>query len=671
MELIQRLGCQWNDEYVDDYIAEIKKHKGSCDHVWLPTSYAYPPLEKHREYADFHIRQAAKFRANGISVSLQLSNSLGHGDTMLASDCTGLYYDGSPAEHMVGHDGTVAKVCWCPRGKHFREYLGTSLAYYAELQPTYIWVDDDFRAKGHGTVRFGCFCDDCISAFNTANGVSFTREELVATIYADLDVRARWIAFTRESLADLLADIAAHVHAVSPNTLFCSQHGPYGAYTGHSLDFVFDAMKQANGGIAPMSRPGGGTYNDRDPNKIFHKALALAYQNSYLPDYVVRKAPEIESLPFNAFGKSPAGTALETTVYLAAGNTDMSYSMLMHTPEPMSYYGKMFRAFSEHRPYWERLSECNKSTYGGGIRHFQSENIWRRPIGEGEDFAVLNEEPYTELEDLMRDAVPFTFDKEEERVFFLHPETARDLGEEELAYLLSHNVITDGESIDVLQKRGFALGVDCCVLEDANANCMQERFAAHPLAPKYKETYKTSPYSRGRKTRSAMRPVEGCEILATYEPTSALATPVYPGEEYPYGIAEMIISTETGGKWAILGYCPWRNDVPSFKRDMLLDIADYISGNALPARLVTPVACVLWPRCDREGRTVAVSIANRTVGETEEMELLVRRPVGKRFTLMSQYDGTHTLTARREGEDYILTLPSLRAWSMATVFVDE
>ena len=489
-------------------------------------------------------------------------------------------------------------------------------------------------------------------------------------MHGDLYWREKWINFTRENLTSMLQEIAVSVHKVSPNTLFAYQHGAYGAYTGYSLNFVFDAMKEANGGKAPASRPGGGAYNDADPNKFVAKAMEIAYQNAMLPDYVERRVPEIESLPFHAFGKSAAGTAFESSLYFASGNTDASYSMLMRTPEPMSFYGKIFRAFSKHRAYWETLSVYNKRTNGAGIRYFQSENAWRRKILEGEDFSALNHEPKHELLSLARDAIPYTYDKKENGVIFLHPETAKDISKEELDFLLAHNVVTDGESVDILQKRGFALGIACKELPGADANCLQERFAKHPVCPKRDKTYKTSIYGYGRMVRYAMCPVEGAEILATYEPTSEHVSPIYEGMEYPFGVAEMIITTETGGKWAILGYCPWRHNIPTFKRDMLLDIADYVSGNALAARLITPIPCVLWPRKDKKGRTACVSLVNCTVGETGEIELLVRNPATEHFTLMSQYDGTHELAWRREGDDYILTIPSISAWSVATVFMD-
>lgn len=670
MQLMQRFGCRYTDSYVDGYIEQMKKYKGSCDNVWIPTSYSYPTLEEHRRYADFWKRTAVKLRDAGITVSLQVSNTLGHGDRPY-TNCRGLIFEGSPVRLMVGHDGTSAKTCFCPRGSFFREYLSTALSYYAEIQPEYVWVDDDFRAKGHGGVKFACFCDDCLAAFNTENGTSFSREALVEQImHGDLAWREKWIKFTRESFAQLVEVMAKAVHKVAPRALFSYQHGAYGSYTGYSLDFVYDAMKKANGGLAPCSRPGGGTYNDHDPTKIMRKAYEIAYQNSMLPDYVKRRAPEIENLPFNVFGKSPAGTALETSLYFAIGSTDMSYSMIMYENEPMEWHGNTFKLFSEHRAYWDRLADGNFSTRQAGIRYFHSTCGWKRTLADGADFSELNTESMTELSDLMRDAVPVAYDKQEESLIFLHPDIAADVSEEELAYLLTHNVITDAETIDILQKRGFSFGIECTLLEEVQANMMQEHFVEHPVKPTYSDTYSTSIYGRGRKTCYAMQYADDAEILAAYTPKIDGLAPLFENEAYPYGIASMIIRTQTGGKWAILGYCPWRGNIPMYKRDMLLDIADYISDNALPARLISPVAMTLLPRKDEEGRVACVSLLNCTVGASGETELLIRNPKGEHFTFMSQYDGEKELTFRREGNDYIVNVPSVSAWSVATVFVE-
>ena len=670
MQLMQRFGCRYSDSYVDGYIEQMVKHKGCCDNVWIPTSYSYPTLEEHRTYADFWKKTAEKLRAAGITVSLQVSNTLGHGDRPY-TNCRGLIHEGSPVRVMVGHDGTPAKTCFCPRGEYFREYLATSIAYYAEIRPEYVWVDDDFRAKGHGAVKFACFCDECISAFNAQNGTSFSREALVDEImHGDLAWREKWIAFTREGLTEIIEILAEAVHRVAPRALFAYQHGAYGSYSGYSLDFVYDAMKKANGGIAPCSRPGGGAYSAHDPNVILHKALEIAYQNSMLPTYVKRRAPEIENLPFNVFGKAPATTALETSLNFAWGNTDMSYSMIMNENEPMEWHGRIFRLFAEHRAYWDRLANGNFSTRQAGIRYFHSECGWKRILADGADFSELNIEPKTELEPFVCDAIPIAYDKQEESVIFLHPETAKDVSEEELAYLLSHNVITDGESIDILQKRGFSLGITCRELTAEQGNMLQERFLPHPVKPEKYDTYMGSIYGKGRKTCYAMQYEGEAEILAEYVSKIADYTPLFEGETYPFGIASMILRTETGGKWAILGYQPWIGNIPTYKRNMLLDIADYISGNALPARLITPAQIGVMPRKNESGGVACVSLLNCTVGKSGEMELLIRNPTGERFTFMSQYDGEQELTYRREGDDYIVNVPSVSAWSVATVFID-
>ena len=88
MQLMQRLGCNFSDEYIDAYLAEILAHPGSCDNVWIPTPYGFPPMEVHKENVKKWAVVAEKFRSNGISVSLQVSNTIGHGQYMVDRDNT-------------------------------------------------------------------------------------------------------------------------------------------------------------------------------------------------------------------------------------------------------------------------------------------------------------------------------------------------------------------------------------------------------------------------------------------------------------------------------------------------------------------------------------------------------------------------------------------------------
>ena len=128
--LTQRLGSETQKDpaFLAELIAAIQAHPGSCDEVWLATDYGFPSMETHRASAEALGKIAEKFRAIGVRVSLQLSNSLGHGQYMSARDCSGLVYEGSPAENMVGHRGERADYCFCWRGAHVREYVRQELS---------------------------------------------------------------------------------------------------------------------------------------------------------------------------------------------------------------------------------------------------------------------------------------------------------------------------------------------------------------------------------------------------------------------------------------------------------------------------------------------------------------------------------------------------------------
>ena len=678
MQLMQRLGSDTNLQYGASVLDVILKYPGSCDNVWFPTLYGFPPIEKHRETAEAWKAGAEMFRKNGISVSLQLSNSIGHGQYIANCDCTGLVYENSPVRKIVGHDGTVAEYCFCWRGEEFRHYLLETLAIYSEIKPERIWIDDDFRPSNHAPVEFGCFCDHCIAEFNQRYQTSFTREELVNEIlFGDLSVREHYIEFLREGLSSLMREMGETVHRISPETALSYQHGAYGACIGHGMGFIYDAMRESTGKI-PYSRPGGGNYEAHDSNETLKKAVYLNWQNAMLPAYVERKCPEIENLPYVVFGKTPESTAFETTHYFANGNTDMTYAMIMSMEEPMEWHEREFRLFAAHRKYWDKLSEYNLRSHQAGIRFFMTKETWKKSLRKGQDMRDLNREPWSGMNSMIRDAIPVAYDQNDTAITCLFPETARYISAEELDELLRLPVITDGESIAILNARGFKTGISSDLMSEMDSLSLWEAFTNHDVNPKtarhhYSSRFcagRTAPYRLGLISQDGGEFFDGqaTEILGIYTAKADL-DPNEKNITAPYGIAEMVVRTRKGAKWAILGYSPWKYLIPTYKRDHILDIADYVCGNALAARLVTPMQAVLLPRKNDNGKTVCVSVTNCTIGESGEFKLLIRNPIGEHFTFMSQYDGEKMLSYEKVGEDYLLTVPSLHPWSVGTVFV--
>lgn len=671
MELMQRLGNDFSDEYIENYIKYSSKYPRACDNVWLPTLYGYPTKETHAKTADFLKTVAKKFREKGISVSLQLSNTLGHGEYMSCKDCSGLVYDGSPVEKMVGHDGIIAEYAFCWRGKHFRQYINETTAFYVEsIKPECVWIDDDLRVSNHAPVNFGCFCDSCMKAFNDENGTNFSREELVDNIlFGDIKWRERYVEFLRKGLYDFVYELCSTIHHSCKKTKIGYQYFCNGAYSGYGYSFIFDAMRDATGHL-PLSRPGGGAYNDHNPNNFLYKALDINWQNRMLPEYVKVKCPEIENTPHVVYGKSNAGIAFETTYYFVNGNTDMSYSMAMSVNESWDFYEKTFKLFSEHRKYWDRLAKCNIESYQGGLQYYLSKNMWMKKLEKGQDIFDLNKEPTIEMYSYFHTGIPFSYDTDEQQIVLLHPESARFLSNDEIEYLLSKNVITDGETLEILCKKGYDLKLNATRVCEKQAGKLFEQIEKHSSNVEGFKKWRSSFFTPGKKDVYYFLPEnEDVEILGKYYNT----VPVLPFTNdinNPYGYSTVIFTTKNGGTWAALGYTPWKGIISFSRREQILNIADYISDNGLCARLKTPIQSMLHPRKNKEGKTICVSITNCTVGASGELDLIIRNPKTENFYFMAQRGVESKCNYEKVGKDYLIKVPSLDAWSIGTIFCD-
>ncbi len=679
--LTQRLGSdtQKDPRFLKEFIRIVKENPGSCDEVWLSSDYGFPKIETHIKAAEILTETALKLRDAGLRVSLQISNTIGHGQYMSSQDCTGLVYDSSPAEKMVGHDGTVADYCFCWNGKHFREYTFAYIREYVKrVKPYCVWVDDDLRASNHYPVEYGCFCDDCIARFNKIYGSDFTREELVNEInYGDKIWRKRHIEFTRNSLYDFTLEMGKAIHEESPESRMGYQHAVNKMIIGYNCNFIFDAMYKATG-HPPLSRPGGGSYSDHDVNTFIEKSETLDMQNKMLPDYVKDKRPEIESLPDIVYGKSIAGTCFETSYYLASGNNAMSYAILMNDYEPMEWQSQMLSAFSGHRKYWKKLSKGSENSEQGGMFYAISK------VGHLRD----EKEPMAYSYPCFDKARNFRYlgfsiamkeNPSADEVILLHAKNAAQMSKEELNELLKHPVITDAETIMHLNKQGFGLPVNA---EKINTLTLSERFSEHPV----------NNGAEGRRWGGQFGDSNGYEIIpesnAQIEILSEyvkIVSPDTPDEECigmtNYGIkkykslnkiANAIFTTPSGAKWAIFGFDMWSRTVSTEKKNIYLSTAAYISGHRQPAEIITPIKALLQSRINSEGRLTQASLTNITVADSGKVVIRVSNPVSKKAVFMGQYTEITELEMKPTDENGIfeVTVPNLKPWAVSTVFFE-
>ena len=672
MKIIQRISgyLQTKESYTDYLIDTFKHHKNSFTDVWYSTAYGFPTLDTHKEIAEKISINAKRLRENGIGVSMQLSNSIGHGQYIASHDCSALQNELSSVRKMVGHDGTVADYCFCFYDEVFRDYIDREVRLYiSAVKPEEFFIDDDLRARNHAPVDFGCFCDDCIARFNALHSYNYSREQLVSEfLHGDISVRKNFIEFIRCGIAELTKVICTAVRECSPDTRVGLQNGPNGPYTGYGHDYIFNAIYETTG-HKPMYRAGAGSYDDHNPNSLAEKVYCLAYQNSQTPPYVDCYCPEIENLPDTSMGKTMYGTALEATMNLANGSDYLSFAMLGNHPEPDSFYDRGFEIFSDHFPYWKKLSEISKVTRAGGIGFIMNKNHHLRKLSDSDTLHSFNSDPYSLAFPLLRMGLPVSYEEESCGVFLLHPTVAKTMTEKELRRLLRKNIVTDAETAEYMKSIGIDLGFSFKEATRFQSPVMGERFTDHAVNRIERDRYFASFFSPGAVNyRFITEYPDSAEILGIYE-MSCPCDSICDRADTPFGISDAVIRTKEGGCWAVMGYALWKSSVPSFARERLFNIFDYISSDALPAKIISPCQAILMPRVS-EGKTVSVSITNCTVEEQTDVEVLIRRPFAESFRIMSYKNGSFPLKYEKDGNDYTVTVPKIAPWSVVTIIAE-
>ena len=105
---------------------------------------------------------------------------------------------------MVDVEGNEAKLCVCPLCGEWQKYIARLYARYAELEPSILWVEDDFRLHNHEPLAWGgCFCDEHMKLYSARAGKPLTREEFLAGVLRPGEphpYRKIWLDVSRETM---------------------------------------------------------------------------------------------------------------------------------------------------------------------------------------------------------------------------------------------------------------------------------------------------------------------------------------------------------------------------------------------------------------------------------------------------------------------------------------
>lgn len=306
----------------------ISENPGCCDDVWFSTGTAFPEIGWHRANADRIIRYSRELRERGISASLQFQATLGHGDSLADPEL----FTGKTWRGFTGIGGVECRYCNCPRQRAFLDYVGKISEWYAEAKPYCVWIDDDLRIANHrpateggGKLNLGCWCDDCIAAFNAETGGDWNRERLAEAVAKDERLFASWRKFSLDSVLEVARVVCAAFHKVSPGTMMGIQHCC-------GIDYVPDIVKtlRETTGNPVGVRPGGGMYYETDLRNQMYKAIDSGAMRRVWgdADYVSIWCPEVETWPRAYASRSAQSLIIEAFASVAYGMNSMSFFIM-------------------------------------------------------------------------------------------------------------------------------------------------------------------------------------------------------------------------------------------------------------------------------------------------------------------------------------------------------
>ncbi|MBR5704186.1 MAG: hypothetical protein IKX45_08055 [Bacteroidales bacterium] len=632
-----RLWSDYSDspEMTDALIDAFRKYD-FCDEVWFKAETPATHCRQwHEPYAANMAAAAEKMRKAGVIPSIQ-GVALGHGDGMTVFDSIkdSTIHWGT----MVGPDGAVTGSVNCPRQKAYLARMEEAFVpYVAAVQPHSLYLDDDLRLIHHTPASMGCYCDTCIGEFNTEYGYSFTREKLVKALNAnqgDGRLRREWIAFGQESLAGVVRAISRGVHRVSPETRMGLQHANFHRKLMEGWDWkpLFDAMREETG-LAPVSRPGSGYYDDHSPRGMIKKGLDISRQIRRLPPEITEIAPEIEAYVHKASGKSSRSLGIETMYYLAMGGTQMSYAIICGSREPLSWYADhYFKELAEVKPFAKEYADFNRGTLPSGIDPYMSPDLVCRNTGPGEDsWAWITTTAGNAAFDLATLGLPFAPEDPHSPVLLLDKACVDGMGDEALADLLAgHSVVVDAHGFKQLMQHGLGAGYSSVEFQDGDSGDYDSPF-------------------------------------------------ITPGGRYSDAIARFEYLEKDGKRLLV---------VPSFSVNLktgtdyngafclaLSHSIDWASGNRLPVVLEGFAQVSIVPRADTEGHLHSVALLNCSLSREENYTLRLRTGLADgripRLVWKEQGQRDHKVKAVRDGNDILVTVPGLDGWHFGWLAVES
>ncbi|MFN0170874.1 MAG: hypothetical protein ACKV22_31025 [Bryobacteraceae bacterium] len=620
------------------------RHPGTADELAFFTSATHPPLPlaEIERRAEKLATLMPRVRALNMGAGINVLATMGHHVENLANSLN------APWQRVVDPSGVECRGVFCPLQEELLDYADKVYTAVARAGPDFIWVDDDVRLQGHKPAGHTCFCNTCIRRFSSETGRDFTRQSLVeafssGSIEQRLKVRRAWLEHNRWVIDNLLRRVEQAVHRVKPDLVLGFMTGDR-FYEGYGFERWAKTLA-GPGNIPVRWRPGGGFYSDETPLQMIEKAHAIGRQVSALPGSVTVIQSEVENFPYQRLRKSERTTVVEAGAYMAAGTTGTAFNVINMQPDPLDEYEPLLRRIEGSREFYAEMREALGRTPARGLWPAWSRDLYGAINPEGE-WLRSGRFPLNAPYALGEIGIPLGYDARECTATAISGAAPYAFSAPELRRMFSGGVLLDADAWQCLDRLGLSGWTGVCGVDPVDRDAM-EVLAAHPLNSRFAGWSRDCRQSFWAERAYRLEPSENAQIVARMGDYG----------DRDLGPTMTAFRNSLGGRVVVMGYFPWSQIHSLPKTSQLKNIADWLSGDALPLRVETFAKVAVW--C----RERAVVVVNTSLDPVESLALRWKHP-GSRFRWLERAGPRREVSGDRQGEMVRVTLNNLAPWSL-------
>ena len=640
-----RIGIWQTDSEFEQFLDFAKKHHLTGKISFFTCNCHTPPkLSDLLPTLEVVKRRIAVMKGLGYETGINHLVTLGHVDEGLDD------YENIPeAQRFTGADGRHAIACYCPCDPIWRErYLKKVYQELAKTGADFIWTDDDIRLENHAVKGWGCFCPVCMKRLERIGYVGDRAgfgKWLEDPKEGDARRRA-YLQFRRETVADLLGFIADTVREVNPAI-------PVGVMDCGSYDQLpgpekFAALK---GDRYPIYwRPGGGFWNDLEPDEILRKVNALARECAYIPDGIKCLEGEIESFNYQRLRKSVHFTRLESDIYVAACMPGVAYNVIGGpSTDDLSVAGKLVDALEANRARLNAIGAVTGRKPCRGVYPVFGRDsalgLWK---GDGAAWLSIKyphwTAPYHEG-DIQKIGLPTAYRSEYASVWAADGRGVRSMTDAEIVTMLSTGAYLSYDAVEELVARGYGKDVGFDIVGDASGD---EKYVEHPFNKGDVGRIRDVRQSFWGGTIRALKPHAGAETVSSVvSVTGDAITPCVSG----------CFENNRGGRVFVSGGFAWDRLLWKSKTDQLKRIFRWLSRETLPGYVESYHRVALWIRGGD-----AVVILNMSADPAQDVMLML---AGEPKTLETVGEKSSVkVTGKAAGSYSRYALPEISPWSV-------